>query len=297
MVERVRQAGIAVEERAGRAVALPADAREASALVGIAREERWRVAPHWLVSGELVRGGALSGGGHRTDSLTASGRAAARDVPVLAVSTERITDVREVAVDDLIAVVGAGVTVAALEERIAADGLCWPLSSVLEPGDGVGDALAQLRGGWTMTGSLGRRYLLALEAVMADGSLLKAGARTVKSVTGYDLKQLFVGSRGTLGIITGATLRLEALANRDSVLERFRRDFAGLDPAVPGSAGRGPGGPLLRDANAPAASDRTEDGSLAILRRLKRELDPDGVFLPIETLSPGAPGRDGRGAA
>jgi glycolate oxidase len=53
-----------------------------------------------------------------------------------------------------------------------------------------------------------RDSVLGLEAVLADGSLIRTGRRTVKGVTGYDLTGLLVGSEGTLGVITSATLRL-----------------------------------------------------------------------------------------
>ncbi|MFH1689293.1 MAG: FAD-binding oxidoreductase [Candidatus Eisenbacteria bacterium] len=243
-----------MREATGRATALPATAQEAAAVVNLARDEGWVVTSHWVES-VVNAGGAPSGlFGPRS---------------VLFISPERIDGVDEVAPADLMAVVGAGLTVGALEERIAADGLCWPPSIACRPDDMVGDVIARLPGGWTMEGNLTRRYLLALDAVLADGSLLHAGARTVKSVTGYDLKQLMVGSRGTLGVITSLTLRLEAVANRESVLERYRRDFTGMGSgAVPGHAGTG---------GAEVAGGEC-DGALLILERLKHELDPSGVF-------------------
>ena len=63
--------------------------------------------------------------------------------------------------------------------------------------------------------------MLGLEVVLADGTLLRTGRRTVKGVAGYDLTKLFVGSEGTLGVITEATLALRPL------------------PQAPGHDGRG----------------------------------------------------------
>jgi glycolate oxidase len=252
MLDRLGSTGIKTREETGRAIALPATAQETSAVVDLAREEGWVVTPHWAAPS--AEAGVEPGG--------SSGRR-----PALYISPERLKGIDEVIPADMMGVVAAGVTVGALEERIGADGLCWPPASNCDPDSMVGDIIARLPGGWTMEGNLARRYLLALEAVMPDGSIMSAGARTVKSVTGYDLKQLVVGSHGTLGVITSLTLRLEALANRESVLERYRRDFAGMESAA-ASASANPGEP----------GSAGGDGAMLILERLKRELDPEGVF-------------------
>jgi len=206
---------------------------------------------------------------------------------VLHISSERLCEIEEVAPADLMAVVGAGVTAAALEERVASDGLCWPPSSFCAPDDMIGDIIARLPGGWTMDGNLARRYLLALEAVLADGSLLRAGARTVKCVTGYDLKQLLVGSCGVLGVVTSITLRLEAVANRESVLERYRRDFEGMAPVAGADTRTGSGGGATETGGGATEITGGVDGALLLLERLKHELDPDGVFPDVTSLLPG----------
>ncbi|MDW7731841.1 MAG: FAD-linked oxidase C-terminal domain-containing protein [Methanolobus sp.] len=63
-----------------------------------------------------------------------------------------------------------------------------------------------------------RNYVLALEIVLADGTVINTGSKTMKSVAGYSLTDLFVGSEGTLGIITKATLKVRALPRERSVL-------------------------------------------------------------------------------
>ncbi len=63
-----------------------------------------------------------------------------------------------------------------------------------------------------------RNYVLGLEVVLADGTIINTGSKTMKSVAGYSLTDLFVGSEGTLGIITRATLKVRALPQERSVL-------------------------------------------------------------------------------
>jgi len=245
MIDRLREAGIDARERAGRAVALPRDTNGVVSVVNLAREAAFVVAPEW-----------------------ASGLDSA-----VFLSLERLDAVEEVVPADLMAVVGAGVTCAALDERVVADGLYWPGGDVSEPAALVGDIFARAPGNWTLAGNILRRYVLALEVVLADGQVLATGARTVKWVTGHDLRQLFIGSRGTLGVITGLTLRLEALANRDVVRERYEREFRGLEEM----------GDDERSLAGAGTSQVDAWGSREILALLKAEFDPTGVFRDAET--------------
>jgi len=83
-------------------------------------------------------------------------------------------------------------------------------------------------------------FVLALEVVLADGRVLRTGHRTVKGVAGYDLTRLFVGSEGTLGIITEATMRLTSMPHPAHTLVASFAHVTGAGRAVTASIEAGP---------------------------------------------------------
>ncbi len=127
----------------------------------------------------------------------------------LILSLERMNAIEEIDPLARVAVVQAGVTLQALQEAVERQDLSFPLDLGARGSATIGGVVATNAGGnrvirYGMTRSL----VLGLEAVLADGRVISSLNRMIKNNAGYDLKQLFVGSEGTLGVITRIVLRL-----------------------------------------------------------------------------------------
>jgi glycolate oxidase len=137
-----------------------------------------------------------------------AGGAAATDGCVI-ISLARMNAILELDPADELAVAEAGVINADLDRAAAAHGLMYPPDPSSFEISTIGGNLATNAGGLRCVKyGVTRDAVLGLEVVLADGRVLRTGRRTVKGVAGYDLTSLFVGSEGTLGVITSATLRL-----------------------------------------------------------------------------------------
>ncbi|MBO3747858.1 FAD-binding protein [Streptosporangiaceae bacterium NEAU-GS5] len=124
-------------------------------------------------------------------------------------SLHRMTAIRELSAGDEIAVVEPGVITADLDRAAREHGLMYAPDPSSYEISTIGGNLATNAGGLRCVKyGVTRDSALGLEVVLADGRILNTGRRTVKGVTGYDLTSLFVGSEGTLGVITLATVRL-----------------------------------------------------------------------------------------
>lgn len=146
------------------------------------------------------------------------GGANAVDGGVVLVTT-RMDAIVELDAENRLAVVQPGVVNLDLREAAAKHGLFYPPDPSSYDWCTIGGNLATNAGGLCCVKyGVTTDSVLGLEVVLADGSLLRTGRRTVKGVAGYDLTRLFVGSEGTLGVITQATLALRPLPQAPGTL-------------------------------------------------------------------------------
>ncbi len=171
------------------AVALPVSTEEVAAIMRLATEYRVPVVPRGAGSG--LSGGAAGIEGALTMAFT------------------RLNRILEIDPANLVAVVQPGVINAELKDAVAKHGLFYAPDPASYEMCSIGGNIGTNAGGLCCVKyGVTRDAVLSLEVVMADGRIIRTGGRNVKDVAGYSLTQLFVGSQGTLGLVTEATLRL-----------------------------------------------------------------------------------------
>lgn len=142
-------------------------------------------------------------------ALTGGSAAGAGTVVVDLSRMDRIVEIRAA---DGIAIAESGVVTADLDRAAAEHGLSYAPDPASVEISTIGGNIATNAGGLRCAKyGVTRDSVLGLDVVLADGTLINTGRATLKSVTGYDLTGLFVGSEGTLGVVVGATLRLRTL--------------------------------------------------------------------------------------
>jgi len=127
----------------------------------------------------------------------------------LVLDLSRMNKILDICIPDRLVVVQPGVVYADLERALEPQGFFFPpdpaSSSVCTLGGNVATNAGGIRGAkYGVT----KDYVLGLEVVLADGRVLRTGSRCIKSVSGYDLTRLFIGSEGTLGVITEITFKI-----------------------------------------------------------------------------------------
>jgi FAD/FMN-containing dehydrogenase len=115
--------------------------------------------------------------------------------------------------------VEAGAITEAVHEHCRPFGLTWPVDFASKGSSTVGGNIATNAGGVKVIRyGLTRQWVLGIEAVLPNGELIRPGGALEKNNSGLDLRQLFIGSEGTLGIVTAATLKLTRIAGKVDVL-------------------------------------------------------------------------------
>jgi glycolate oxidase len=207
-------------------------------------------------------------------------------VPVhggVVLSMERFDRILEIDDANLLAVVQPNVITRDLQVAVEARGLFYPPDPASLKQSSLGGNVAECAGGpRAVKYGTTKRYVLALEAVLATGEVIRTGSKAVKNVVGYDVTQLLVGSEGTLAIITEITLRL---VPKPAVQATLQATFRSIEAAVDGVSR------VLAARVVPATVEIIDQTSLhAVERRLGRPVAPaeTGAMLIIEV--DGVPG-------
>jgi glycolate oxidase len=205
-----------LDERKPDCVVFPRTVEQVSDVMKIASEHGIPVTPRGAASG-------LSGG-----SIPAHGG--------IALVLTRMDKILEVNTDDLYARVEPGVIVVDLINAVAKHGLVYAPDPSSMKTCTMSGAVCENAGGLRgLKYGVTKDYVMALQVVGADGAIYRTGSNTVKHVSGYDMTRLFVGSEGTLGVITEITVKLiPAPEARKSLMAMFDdiRDAARTVSAV-----------------------------------------------------------------
>ena len=206
-----------------KAIVRPASTEEVSAVLRLCHERRQSVVTHGGVTG-LVEG-------------------AIAEPEDIVVSLERMRTLEPVDTVNRTITASAGVALQTLHEVAAEAGLLFPLDLGARGSCTVGGNISTNAGGNSVIRyGMMREQVLGIEAVLADGTIISSLHGVIKNNTGYDLKQLFIGTEGTLGIVTRAVLRLRPLPrSRNTALvalpdfSRVSRLLQHMDSAMSGT--------------------------------------------------------------
>jgi len=193
-------------------------------------------------------------------------------VPVpggIVLAVEKMNAIKGIDTQELTTQVQPGVITADLKRATEAVNLYFPPDPNSLDSCAIGGNLATNAGGpRAFKYGVTREYVMGMDVVLADGTILKLGRQTKKGVTGYDLTSLIVGSEGTLGIVTEATLRL--IPKPESTVTALAC-FASIDEVAPVVSA------LLAQGQLPACIELLDEEAIRIVR-------PEaGLTIPNET--------------
>ena len=165
------------------AVALPCSAQSVSRILQFANQHRIPVTARGAANGYVGGCVPMRGG--------------------ISLSLERMNQILEINAKDFVAVVQPFVNTAEFQATVEKRGLFYPPDPASRANNSLGGNIATNAGGpRCLKYGVTRDYVLGLQVVLANGSIVRLGGRTHKNKTGFDLHRLFVGSEGLLGVIT-----------------------------------------------------------------------------------------------
>jgi FAD/FMN-containing dehydrogenase len=206
------------------ALAYPRNTKHVAEILKFCNERRIPVQPQGGMTG--LSGGAVPVG------------------PCVVISLERMRSIRELDAAAATITVDAGVVMEAVQKAADAADLFFPLDLGGRGSCQIGGNVSTNAGGnRVLRFGMARDLVLGVEAVLADGTVIDALRKVIKNNTGYDLRQLFIGAEGTLGIITAVVLRLfpkplsvctgiSAVDNYEGVLDLLARCRSGFGPQL-----------------------------------------------------------------
>ncbi|EAX48020.1 FAD linked oxidase domain protein [Thermosinus carboxydivorans Nor1] len=228
-------------------VVRPLTTEEVSKVMALANEHGIPVTPRGAASGRTGGSIPLAGG--------------------ISLSLDRMTKILEFDEKNMMVTVEPGVRTVDLYNFCADKGLFYPPDPASWKFSTIGGNVAENAGGMrAVKYGVTSNYVMGLEVVLADGTVIQTGGKAIKNVTGYNLTQLFTGSEGTLGIITKVLLRLIPMPKVRNTLQLM---FYSLDDACATIH------KMLQSGVVPAAAELMDKMSIqAVARHRKLDIDP-----------------------
>jgi glycolate oxidase len=253
-------AAAAAPEHAPDMVAFPSGPEQISATLKLANEHLFPVTARGSGTGAVGASVPIQGG--------------------LALVLTRMNKILSIDKENLTALVEPGVVTGRLAAEVEKLGLFYPPDPASLNVSTLGGNVAMGSGGpRAVKYGVTRDYVLGLEVVLPDGAVINTGAQTVKSVVGYDLTRLMVGSEGTLGIVTKIRLRLIPKPEAVRTATGLFRNVADAARAV--SA-------IIGAKIIPSALELMDKGSVAAVEKLLHSGPRDAALLLVETDGPQA---------